>query len=65
VAAELGNTEQVVLLMVFTERLAASRPELATRIRLIGRLYASLRYGRLQRQEAVRWLQRLVRGLKI
>jgi len=51
--------------LAFTGRVAASRPELAARVRLIGRLYASLRYGPRQEQEAVRRLQRLVRELKV
>ena len=51
--------------LAFTERVAVHRPDLATRVRLIGRLYASLRYGRWQRQEAVRQLQRLVRELPV
>jgi len=51
--------------LAFTGRVAASRPELAARVRLIGRLYASLRYGPRQGQEAIRRLQRLVRKLKV
>ncbi len=51
--------------LAFTERVAVSRPELANRVRLIGRLYAGLRYGPRQEPEAVRRLQRLVRGLKV
>ncbi|MFO1430075.1 MAG: DUF3488 and transglutaminase-like domain-containing protein [Candidatus Competibacteraceae bacterium] len=51
--------------LAFTERVAISRPELANRVRLIGRLYAGLRYGPRQEPEAVRRLQRLVRGLKV
>jgi transglutaminase-like putative cysteine protease len=51
--------------LAFTERVAVCRPELAARVRLIGRLYANLRYGRWQQPEAVRRLQRLVRELKV
>jgi transglutaminase-like putative cysteine protease len=49
----------------FTERVAGQRPELATRVRLIGRLYARLRYGRAGEVAQVAQLQRLVRDLKV
>lgn len=49
----------------FAERVAARRPDLAVRVRLISRLYAYLRYGRIYRREDIRRLQRLVRTFKI
>lgn len=49
--------------LAFAERVVASRPDLAARVRLIARLYAGLRYGRLQRDESRR-LQRLVRAFR-
>ncbi|MDG4554875.1 MAG: DUF3488 and transglutaminase-like domain-containing protein [Candidatus Competibacter sp.] len=44
----------------FTERVAASRPELAAPVREIGRLYAILRYGPTGSPADVRQLRRLV-----
>ncbi|MEZ5580463.1 MAG: DUF4129 domain-containing protein [Candidatus Competibacteraceae bacterium] len=51
----------------FTERVAASRPELASSVREIGRLYAALRYGPTGSPADVRqlrWQVRAVSGLK-
>jgi hypothetical protein len=45
----------------FAERLTRRRPDLAAQVRLIGRLYARLRYGRPTSEDLVRRLRRLVR----
>ena len=47
----------------FAERVGADRPDLAARVRLIARLYAGLRYGRLKSDESRR-LGRLVRTFR-
>ncbi len=51
--------------LAFSERVALSRPDLAEQVRLIGQLYASLRYGRRQPTAAVRQLRRLVRQFRV
>lgn len=50
--------------LAFAERVAASRPEMATSVREIGQLYAMLRYGPVTPPMAVRRLQRLVRRFR-
>jgi hypothetical protein len=49
----------------YLNRAAAELPQAAAQLRTIGRLYEQLRYGRRAPREAVRQLQRAVRGLRV
>ena len=49
----------------YIDRAVAALPEQAAQLRAIGRLYEQLRYGRRAPREAIRQLQRAVRGLRL
>ncbi|MCB1825852.1 MAG: DUF3488 domain-containing transglutaminase family protein [Candidatus Competibacteraceae bacterium] len=49
----------------FTERVATSRPELASSVREIGQLYAHLRYGPIGASSDLRLLRHLVRRFRV